>query len=132
MDASYPPIVVQKYGGSSVADVHAIRWVARKVVARRRAGASLVVVVSAMGDTTERLIELARRVSPAPPRREMDMLLSTGERVTMALLSMAIQDLGEEAISFTGSQSGIITNDRAFYHGAIPLLSSREFIKRYL
>lgn len=105
------PVVVQKYGGSSVADVEKIRKVAEKVAARRRAGADLCVVVSAMGDTTDELLSLARRVSAAPPRRELDMLLSAGERISMALLSMALQEQGVPAISFTGSQSGIITTD---------------------
>ncbi len=105
------PIVVQKYGGSSVADVAKIRQVAERVKARREAGYQLVVVVSAMGDTTDELLALARQVSPDPPRRELDMLLTCGERISMALLSMALQDLGVPAISFTGSQSGIITTD---------------------
>jgi aspartate kinase len=105
-------IVVQKYGGSSVADVDRIRRVAARVMQTRRAGHDVVVVVSAMGDTTDELLALARQVSPNPERRELDMLLTTGERVSMALLSMAIRELGGDAISFTGSQSGIITNDR--------------------
>jgi aspartate kinase len=103
--------VVQKYGGSSVADVDKIRRVAEKVAATRRAGRDVCVVVSAMGDTTDELLTLAKRISPAPPRRELDMLLSAGERISMALLSMALNDLGVPAISFTGSQSGIITTD---------------------
>jgi aspartate kinase len=105
-------IVVQKYGGSSVADVSRIRQVAERVMRTRRAGHDVVVVVSAMGDTTDDLLALAKRVSPNPDRRELDMLLTAGERIAMALLSMAIRELGGEAISFTGSQSGIITNDR--------------------
>lgn len=108
------PIVVQKYGGSSVADVEKIQRVAEKVVAARHAGEDVVVVVSAMGKTTDQLLGLARQVDENPPRRELDMLLSTGERISMALLSMAIQKHGCDAISFTGSQSGIITNDRHF------------------
>ena len=109
-------IVVQKYGGSSVADVTKIGQVADKVVATRRAGHDVVVVVSAMGKTTDGLLALARQASgeAEPPRRELDMLLSTGERVSMSLLSIAIQARGLDAISFTGSQSGIITNDRHF------------------
>jgi len=103
--------VVMKFGGSSVADVERLRRVAAIVVARRRAGDRVVVVVSAMGKTTDALIAQAREVSPAPPRRELDMLVTAGERIAMALLSMAIHDAGEEAISFTGSQSGIITED---------------------
>ena len=105
------PIVVQKYGGSSVADVEKVRKVASRVRARREEGYQVVVVVSAMGDTTDDLLALAKQVSPDPPRRELDMLLTCGERISMALLSMALQDLGVPAISFTGSQSGIITND---------------------
>ena len=106
------PVVVQKYGGSSVADVQKLRRVAERVMAARRQGHDVVVVVSAMGDTTDDLLAMAKQVSPNPDRRELDMLLSAGERVSMALLSMAIRELGGDAISFTGSQSGIITNDR--------------------
>ena len=105
-------IVVQKYGGSSVADVEKIRAVAERVMRTKREGHAVVVVVSAMGDTTDDLLALAKRVSANPDRRELDMLLSAGERISMALLSMAIRELGGDAISFTGSQSGIITNDR--------------------
>jgi aspartate kinase len=105
------PTVVQKYGGSSVADVEKMRKVAAKIAGTRRSGKDVCVVVSAMGDTTDELLSLAKQVSPAPARRELDMLLSAGERISMALLSMALNDLGVEAISFTGSQSGIITND---------------------
>jgi aspartate kinase len=105
-------IVVQKYGGTSVADVARIRRVAERVMQTRRAGHDVVVVVSAMGDTTDELLALAKQVSPNPERRELDMLLTAGERISMALLSMAIRELGGDAISFTGSQSGIITNDR--------------------
>ena len=105
-------VVVQKYGGSSVADVSKIQRVAERVMATRRAGHDLVVVVSAMGDTTDDLLALAKQVSANPDRRELDMLLTAGERIAMALLSMAIREHGGEAISFTGSQSGIITNDR--------------------
>ncbi len=104
-------IIVQKYGGSSVADVEKIRKVAARVKARRDEGCQMVVVVSAMGDTTDDLLTLARKVSEDPPRRELDMLLTCGERISMALLSMALQELGVPAISFTGSQSGIITTD---------------------
>src|SRR5438128_2099062 len=105
-------IVVQKYGGSSVADVTRIRLVAERVMQTKRAGHDVVVVVSAMGDTTDDLLALAKQVSPNPNRRELDMLLTAGERIAMALVSMAIRELGGDAISFTGSQSGIITNDR--------------------
>jgi len=105
-------IVVQKYGGSSVADVSRLKQVAERVMRTRRQGHDVVVVVSAMGDTTDDLLALARQVSANPDRRELDMLLTAGERIAMALLSLAIRELGGEAISFTGSQSGIITNDR--------------------
>jgi len=105
-------IVVQKYGGSSVADVTRMKQVAERVMRTRRQGHDVVVVVSAMGDTTDELLALAKQVSANPDRRELDMLLTAGERISMALLSMAIRELGGEAISFTGSQSGIITNDR--------------------
>ena len=104
-------IIVQKYGGSSVGDVERIRKAAERVAARRAEGHQMVVVVSAMGDTTDELLELARKISSDPPRRELDMLLTCGERVSMALLSMALHQLGVPAISFTGSQSGIITDD---------------------
>jgi aspartate kinase len=106
------PIVVQKYGGTSVADVERIRQVAERVMRTKAQGYDIVVVVSAMGDTTDDLLALAKKVSRSPERRELDMLLSAGERISMALLSMAIRELGGDAISFTGSQSGIITNDR--------------------
>ena len=105
-------IVVQKYGGSSVADVAKLQKVATRVMRTRAQGHDVVVVVSAMGDTTDELLALAKQVSANPDRRELDMLLSAGERISMALLSMAIRELGGDAISFTGSQSGIITNDR--------------------
>src|SRR5262245_58725113 len=105
-------IVVQKYGGSSVADIPKLERVADRVVTTARQGKQVCVVVSAMGRTTDDLIRLANQITDSPPRRELDMLLSTGERITMALLAMAIQKRGLEAISFTGSQSGIITNDR--------------------
>ena len=105
-------VVVQKYGGSSVADVHKLKYVAERVMRTRHLGHDVVVVVSAMGDTTDELLAMAKQVSRNPDRRELDMLLSAGERISMALLSMAIRELGGDAISFTGSQSGIITNDR--------------------
>ena len=106
------PIVVQKYGGSSVADVDRLRAVAARVMKTKAQGYDVVVVVSAMGDTTDDLLGLAKKISPNPDRRELDMLLTTGERISMALLSIAIRELGGDAISFTGSQSGIVTNDR--------------------
>ena len=104
-------IIVQKYGGSSVATPERIRAVARRVVDTHELGHAVVVVVSAMGNTTNELLELARSVSPNPHRRELDMLVTVGERISMSLMSMAIDDLGHPAVSFTGSQSGIITTD---------------------
>lgn len=103
-------LVVQKYGGSSVADAAAIKRVAQRIVATKKEGHEVVVVVSAMGDTTDELLDLAQQVSPLPPARELDMLLTSGERMSMALLAMAIGDLGHEARSFTGSQAGVITD----------------------
>jgi aspartate kinase len=103
-------IVVQKYGGSSVADAEGIKRVAQRIVEAKRAGNDVVVVVSAMGDTTDELIDLAEQVSPLPAGRELDMLLTAGERISMALLAMAIGNLGQEAQSFTGSQAGVITD----------------------
>jgi aspartate kinase len=103
-------IVVQKYGGSSVADAEGIKRVAQRIVDAKRAGKDVVVVVSAMGDTTDELIDLAQQVSPLPAGRELDMLLTAGERISMALLAMAIGNLGQEARSFTGSQAGVITD----------------------
>jgi aspartate kinase len=103
-------IVVQKYGGSSVADAAGIKRVARRIVDTKTGGNDVVVVVSAMGDTTDELRDLAEEVSPAPPPRELDMLLTAGERISMALLAMAIAELGQTAKSFTGSQAGVITD----------------------
>jgi aspartate kinase len=103
-------LVVQKYGGSSVANADGIKRVAQRIVASRKAGHSVVVVVSAMGDTTDELHDLAKQVSPLPPARELDMLLTAGERISMALLAMAIANLGLNARSFTGSQAGVITD----------------------
>jgi len=104
-------IIVQKYGGSSVANVQKIKNVARRIVSTKRKGHDIVVVVSAPGDTTDELIDLANKISKLPSRREMDMLLSTGEQMSVALLAMAIQELGEDAVSMTGYQVGIITDD---------------------
>jgi len=103
-------LVVQKYGGSSVADADCIKRVAKRIIDTKRAGNEVVVVVSAMGDTTDELIDLAQQVSPLPEGRELDMLLTAGERISMALLAMAIGTLGFEARSFTGSQAGVITD----------------------
>jgi aspartate kinase len=102
-------LIVQKFGGSSVADAEGMKRVANRIVATKKAGHQVVVVVSAMGDTTDELIDLANQVSPLPNGRELDMLLTAGERISMALLAMAIANLGHEARSFTGSQAGIIT-----------------------
>jgi aspartate kinase len=104
-------IIVQKFGGSSVANAGRIRAVAERIAATRAAGHQVVVVVSAMGDTTDELLGLAHQITANPSRRELDMLLSVGERISMALLAMALNDSGIPAVSFTGSQSGIITND---------------------
>ena len=103
------PIVVQKYGGSSLADAASIKRVARRITETKRAGSDVCVVVSAMGDATDELMDLALQVSPRPKSRELDMLLTTGERQSAALLAMALSDLGVEAVSYTGSQAGVIT-----------------------
>lgn len=104
-------LVVQKYGGSSVSTPEKIRGVAARIARLKATGARIVIVVSAMGDTTDELVTLARAVSPHPPARELDMLLTAGERIAMSLVSMALKDQGVEAISFTGSQAGIITDE---------------------
>ena len=108
-------LIVQKYGGSSVADAEGVKRVAKRIVETRKAGNDVVVVVSAMGDTTDELLDLAESVSPLPSGRELDMLLTAGERISMALLAMAIKSLGVEARSYTGSQAGMITDGR---HGS--------------
>ncbi|QHC66001.1 aspartate kinase [Rathayibacter oskolensis] len=108
-------LIVQKFGGSSVADAESIKRVAKRIVATKQAGNDVVVAVSAMGDTTDDLLELAHQVTPMPAPRELDMLLSSGERISMALLAMAIKSMGFEARSFTGSQAGMITDAQ---HGA--------------
>nr|CAA40502.1 aspartate kinase [Corynebacterium glutamicum] len=105
-------LVVQKYGGSSLESAERIRNVAERIVATKKAGNDVVVVVSAMGDTTDELLELAAAVNPVPPAREMDMLLTAGERISNALVAMAIESLGAEAQSFTGSQAGVLTTER--------------------
>ncbi|MEY4024121.1 MAG: hypothetical protein RLZ23_1082, partial [Actinomycetota bacterium] len=105
-------LIVQKYGGSSVADAEGMKRVANRIVAAKRDGNQVVVVVSAMGDTTDELIDLAKQITPIPSGRELDMLLTAGERISMALLAMAITNLGHEARSFTGSQAGVITTSR--------------------
>ena len=108
-------LIVQKFGGSSVADAESIKRVAKRIVDTRRAGHDVVVAVSAMGDTTDELLDLARDVAPMPAPRELDMLLSAGERISMALLAMTIHSMGFEARSFTGSQAGMITDS---HHGS--------------
>jgi aspartate kinase len=108
-------LIVQKFGGSSVADAESIKRVAKRIVATRQAGNEVVVAVSAMGDTTDELLDLAHEVTPIPAPRELDMLLTAGERISMALLAMAIKSMGYDARSFTGSQAGMITDAR---HGA--------------
>ncbi|NLV23513.1 MAG: aspartate kinase [Deltaproteobacteria bacterium] len=116
--------IVQKYGGSSVADVGRLRKIARGIADLKRSGADIAVVVSAMGKTTDQLVAMSREISSLPPRREMDMLLSTGERITMAMLCMALHEQGIDAVSLTGSQAGIITNDR---HNDAQVIEVRPF-----
>jgi aspartate kinase len=112
-------LIVQKFGGSSVSNATSVKRVARRIVDTKKAGHDVVVVVSAMGDTTDELLDLAEQVSPLPPPRELDMLLTAGERISMALLAMAIHDLGAEARSYTGSQAGLITDSA---HGAARII----------
>jgi aspartate kinase len=116
--------IVQKYGGSSVADLDRLKKVASLIADARSQSTDIAVVVSAMGKTTDELVMMARYISPKPPRREMDMLLSTGERITMSLLCMALHELGLDAVSLTGSQAGIITNDR---HNDAQVIEVRPF-----
>ena len=116
--------IVQKYGGSSVADVDRLQTIARLIGDIKNQNLDIAVVVSAMGKTTDELVGLAREISTKPPRREMDMLLSTGERITMSLLSMALHERGLNAVSLTGSQAGIITNDR---HNDAQVIEVRPF-----
>ncbi len=112
-------LIVQKFGGSSVADAESIKRVAKRIVETRRAGNDVVVAVSAMGDTTDELLDLAAEVTPIPAPRELDMLLTAGERISMALLAMAIKGMGVDALSFTGSQAGMITTAE---HGAAKIV----------
>ncbi len=112
-------VIVQKYGGSSVSDAAAIKRVAKRVTEAKKAGNDVVVVVSAMGDTTDELVDLAHEISPKPPLREMDILLTAGERISMSLLAMAIANLGVQAQSFTGQQAGVITDES---HGRARIL----------
>lgn len=116
--------IVQKYGGSSVADIDKIKLIAKKIAKVKESGYDIAVVVSAIGKTTNQLIEMAKDISSDPPKREMDMLLSTGERTTMALLCIALHELGIEAVSLTGSQAGIVTNDR---HNDAKVIEVRPF-----
>ncbi len=115
-------LIVQKYGGSSVADATSIKRVAKRITEAKRAGDDVVVVVSAMGDTTDELIDLANEVTPLPPAREMDILLTAGERISMSLLAMAIANLGVHAQSFTGQQAGVITDE---FHGKARIIDVR-------
>ncbi|MDD5438563.1 MAG: aspartate kinase [Candidatus Omnitrophica bacterium] len=121
-------IIVQKYGGTSVANVERIMHVAERVVKTKKNGYKVVVVVSALGDTTDELIALANRITDEPPERELDMLMATGEQVSSALLAMAIQKIGEEAISFTGAQVGIMT-DRAHTKARIQGVDAKRILK---
>lgn len=117
-------VVVQKYGGSSVADFEKIKLIAKKISEIANKDTGIVVVVSAMGKTTNQFIQMAKEISENPPRREMDMLLSTGERITMSLLCIALSELGIDSISLTGSQCGIITDDR---HNNARVIEVRPF-----
>ena len=137
---------MQKYGGSSVADAASVKRVAQRIVDTKKQGNEVVVVVSAMGDTTDDLIELAEQVSPKPAARELDMLLTAGERISMAVLAMAIHDLGMEARSYTGSQAGLITDathgkariidvaperiKQALLEGAIPIVAGFQGVSK--
>ncbi|MGA9148280.1 MAG: aspartate kinase [Candidatus Nanopelagicales bacterium] len=139
-------LVVHKYGGSSVADAASVRRVAQRIVDTVKNGDDVAVVVSAMGDTTDELIELAEQVSPNPPARELDMLLTAGERISMAVLAMAIADLGYQARSYTGSQAGLITTaahgsakiidvtpgriTQAISEGAIPIVAGFQGVSQ--
>ena len=139
-------LIVQKYGGSSVADAESMKRVASRIVATKKEGHQVVVVVSAMGDTTDELIDLANQITPIPSGRELDMLLTAGERISMALLAMAIKNLGHEALSFTGSQAGVITDSthgkariidvtpsrirEAIDHGAIAIVAGFQGISQ--
>ncbi len=117
-------LIVQKYGGTSVGSPERIARVADRIIATKRAGNDVVVVVSAMGHTTDELVDLANAVSPAPPAREMDMLLTAGERISIALVAMAIMARGVEAVSLTGSQAGILTEGK---HGEAKIAEIRGF-----
>jgi aspartate kinase len=116
--------IVQKFGGSSLSDLDKIMKVARMIARVKEKGMDVAAVVSAMGKTTDQLVEMARRISTKPPRREMDMLLSTGERITMSLLCIALNERGVQSVSLTGSQCGIITNHR---HNDAQVIEVRPF-----
>jgi aspartate kinase len=122
-------LIVQKYGGSSVADAERIHAAARRAIACKQLGNEVVVVVSAMGDTTDKLLELAQKVCENPPKRELDQLLATGEQVTIALMAMAIHAQGQEAISFTGGQIGLVT-DNAFSKARIQAIDKQRILKQ--
>jgi aspartate kinase len=124
------PLIVQKFGGTSVADPEKIRAAARKAIRAQRQGNQVLMVVSAMGHNTDLLVDLANQVSPKPPAREMDMLLSTGEQVSVALVAMAIDSLGSQAVSLTGGQLGIHT-DNTFTKARIKSIAT-ERIRRLL
>jgi len=121
-------LVVQKYGGTSVAGPERIKKVARRIIETKKKGNRVVIVVSAPGDTTDRLIETAQEINPSPPEREMDMLLATGEQMSIALLAMAINALGEKAVSLTGGQVGIVT-DETFTKAKIKKIDTRKIEK---
>jgi len=121
-------LVVQKYGGTSVAGPERIKKVARRIIETKKKGNRVVIVVSAPGDTTDKLIETAQEISPSPPEREMDMLLATGEQMSIALLAMAINALGEKAVSLTGGQVGIVT-DETFTKAKIKKIDTRKIEK---
>jgi len=118
-------LIVQQFGGSSVADAEKIHRAARRAISAKEKGNQVCVVVSAMGDTTDHLIELARKVCENPPKREMDQLLATGEQVTIALMAMAIHAEGHEAISFTGGQIGLVT-DNSFSKARIQSINQKR------
>src|SRR5580765_800068 len=122
-------LIVQKFGGTSVANADKIHHAAKRAIAARGKGNQVVVVVSAMGDTTDDLIQLARKVCKNPPKREMDQLLATGEQVTIALMAMALHDQGHEAISFTGGQIGLVT-DNAFSKARIQSINKQRIFEQ--
>ena len=118
-------VIVQKYGGSSLATTERIRNVARRIIETKKKGNQVVAIVSAMGDSTDDLIALAKEISNRPPKREMDMLLSTGEQVSISLLAMAIESMGEDVISLTGQQAGIRTDDMYSKARIVNIVSTR-------